>query len=410
MTDPLDVLREPVVPIDPDPDFAATLRARLERALALPRGVVPMTETPTRAAPTLIPYLAVPVGRGPEALDWYVAALGARRVGEPILMPDGKLGHAELDFGGATVYLAEEFPDIGHVAAGPAGSPVGLWLTVPDAAEAARRAIDGGATLRGPIADHHGHRNAEVRDPFGHRWMLQTPLAAVPDAWQQGDVGYAWLTAPDPDRAAEFYAAVLGWQYTPGHAAGGRDVEGRAVPLGIGAGTPGLQVSWVADDVAAAVVRVRDAGGTATDPEDRPYGPAADCVDDQGVPFSLHGSGGPGRTPANGAAPGDLSYLTLEVVDSTRFRGFFGSVLGLGFEPGRVEDGWAVPGVAPMTGLQGGHPAYTAVPMWRVADVAAAVEQVRAHGGTATDPERQPYGTTSECTDDQGIRFYLGDS
>ena len=31
-------------------------------------------------------------------------------------------------------------------------------------------------------------------------------------------------------------------------------------------------------------------------------------------------------------------------------------------------------------------------------------------GGTATDPERQPYGTTSECTDDQGVRFYLGDA
>ena len=36
MTDPFDALREPVVPTDPDPDFAASLRARIERALALP--------------------------------------------------------------------------------------------------------------------------------------------------------------------------------------------------------------------------------------------------------------------------------------------------------------------------------------------------------------------------------------
>jgi uncharacterized protein len=50
------------------------------------------------------------------------------------------------------------------------------------------------------------------------------------------------------------------------------------------------------------------------------------------------------------------------------------------------------------------------VPMWKVDDVAAAVERVRAAGGTATDPERQPYGTTSEATDDQGVRFYLGDA
>ena len=50
------------------------------------------------------------------------------------------------------------------------------------------------------------------------------------------------------------------------------------------------------------------------------------------------------------------------------------------------------------------------VPMWKVDDVAAAVERVRAAGGTATDPERQPYGTTAEGTDDQGVRFYLGDA
>ena len=47
--------------------------------------------------------------------------------------------------------------------------------------------------------------------------------------------------------------------------------------------------------------------------------------------------------------------------------------------------------------------------MFAVDDIAAAVERVRAAGGTATDPERQPYGTTSDCTDDQGLRFYLGE-
>jgi predicted enzyme related to lactoylglutathione lyase len=105
-----------------------------------------------------------------------------------------------------------------------------------------------------------------------------------------------------------------------------------------------------------------------------------------------------------------LSYLTLEVVDSARFREFYGVVLGLRFEPGRIEDGWAVPGIAPMTGLSGGHAVAAVVPMWKVDDVAAAVERVRAAGGTATDPERQPYGTTAQGTDDQGVRFYLGDA
>ena len=48
--------------------------------------------------------------------------------------------------------------------------------------------------------------------------------------------------------------------------------------------------------------------------------------------------------------------------------------------------------------------------MWTVPDVPRAVEAVRRNGGTATDPEQQPYGVSSECVDDQGMRFYLGES
>jgi predicted enzyme related to lactoylglutathione lyase len=137
----------------------------------------------------------------------------------------------------------------------------------------------------------------------------------------------------------------------------------------------------------------------------------ADCVDDQGMPFALVGSEGgpaaPGRTP--GAHHGDLTYITMEVVDSARARAFYSSVLGWRFSPGRVEDGWGVEDVAPMVGMAGGQAVATIVPMYRVDDIATAVERVRAAGGTATDPERQPYGVSSVGTDDQGTRFYLGE-
>jgi predicted enzyme related to lactoylglutathione lyase len=45
--------------------------------------------------------------------------------------------------------------------------------------------------------------------------------------------------------------------------------------------------------------------------------------------------------------------------------------------------------------------------VWRVADVAAAVAQVRAAGGTSTEPHREPYGVIAECTDHQGTRFSI---
>lgn len=473
MTDPFDALRAPVVPIDPDPDFAATLRARLERALALPRGVA-MTDAATETARTqaeagatdrtaasatdsagadsagvagagaltsagagaaapggaggsvpgragestpgsvgrvpgarvgaAVPYLVLPAGRGREALDWYVEVLGARLTDDVVVMPDGVLGHAELEVAGGSLFAAEEFPDMGLVAPAPGVVSITLVVTVPDSADVMRRAVDRGATMPRGLADQYGVRTATIVDPFGHRWLLQTPLELVPQVEQPGDVGYAWLTAPDPDRAAAFYSAVLGWDYSPGHAVGGRNVEGQSMPLGIGAGEPGFHLSYAVADVAAAVDRVRSAGGTAAEPEQRPYGPAADCTDDQGVAFSLHAAGARPRVPVNGDRDGDLSYLTLEVVDVERARAFYGAVLGWVFEAGTPQ------GVVPMTGMHGGNPVHTAVPMWKVADVAAAVERVRAAGGTATDPELRPYGTTSDCTDDQGLRFYLGDS
>jgi predicted enzyme related to lactoylglutathione lyase len=413
MTDPFDALREPVVPTDPDPDFAASLRARIERALALPRGVAVTAlqeQTTIAAQGAAIPYLAVAVGSGRQALDWYVEVLGARLAGEPITMDDGRVGHAELAVSGGTLYLSEEFPEIGVVAPSPAGTPVSLSLQVPDVAETMRRAIDSGGTMPRAMYDDYGSRNVTIVDPFGHRWLLHTPLDLLTEADRQGDVGYAWLTVPDPDRAAAFYAAVLGWEYAPGHAEGGRQVAGQSLSMGIGRGQPGWHLSYAVDDVAAAVERARAAGGTATEPEDRPYGTAADGVDDQGTVFALHRSGSGPRSPENGARQGDLSYVTLEVVDSTRFRTFYGQVLGWTFTSGTVEDGWSVQGVSPMTGMHGGKTADTIVPMWKVDDVAAAVERVRAAGGTATEPERQPYGITSEGTDDQGVRFYLGDA
>ncbi len=54
------------------------------------------------------------------------------------------------------------------------------------------------------------------------------------------------------------------------------------------------------------------------------------------------------------------------------------------------------------------HP--VTVPMWTVADIDAAVARVREAGGTVIDePSQQSYGTSAQCTDDQGTRFYLGE-
>ena len=45
--------------------------------------------------------------------------------------------------------------------------------------------------------------------------------------------------------------------------------------------------------------------------------------------------------------------------------------------------------------------------MYRVNDIAGAVERVRSAGGDAADPQPQPYGLLADCTDDQGTPFHL---
>jgi predicted enzyme related to lactoylglutathione lyase len=240
------------------------------------------------------------------------------------------------------------------------------------------------------------------------------PAGAAPP--RQGDISYALLWVPDVARAAAFYGAVLGLEYEPGHDSRGRQAPGLAPPQGLWEhpALVALFCSYVVDDIPAAVAQVRAAGGQAEEPVRRQYGLAADCVDTDGMRFALHQpraaapvAAGP---PASAAAghDGDLVYVTLEVPDAARTLEFYCSVLGWRSYPGRTPGGWQVEGTTPMIGVSGGHSVPTAVPVWQVTDLAAAVARARAAGGTSTEPHREPYGLMAECTDDQGCRFSLG--
>ena len=96
----------------------------------------------------LVPYLAVRDARA--ALAWYADAFGAHRR-RPLLMDGDRIGHAELEVAGATVYLADEYPEHGAGRTGAtAGSASPCTSSVPDvdAAVDAGRAV--GATRRAP--------------------------------------------------------------------------------------------------------------------------------------------------------------------------------------------------------------------------------------------------------------------
>ena len=122
----------------------------------------------------LTPYLAVRDARA--AIDWYVEHLGAEVTYEPIVMPDGRIGHTELTLDGARWMMADEHPELRVEAPDPGrGAAVTLHLTADDVDGVVERVVAAGATLdRGP-EDNPAGRVAVFRDPFGHRWFLERP-------------------------------------------------------------------------------------------------------------------------------------------------------------------------------------------------------------------------------------------
>jgi uncharacterized glyoxalase superfamily protein PhnB len=300
MTDPFEALREPVRPADPDPGFAERLRTRLTREVFAHSGGTMSQQTAAARAerapawpPTLTPYIIVSDAR--RAMDWYIEVFGAQRRGEPHINADGTIGHAEVGIGDAVLMFAEAsdlWPDVPVRAPDRSGSPAAfshtLHLQVDDVDASTERARLGGASVEREPTDQPYGRGAVIVDPFGHRWMLLRPPAGA-TRLRQGDVANVMMLAPDPDRAKEFYQAVLQVPFSPGHPGTWRTGETQP-PLGIGpdaAAEPAVRLSYRVDDIAAAVDRVRAAGGRAGTPQRRPFGLHAECADDQGGTFYL---------------------------------------------------------------------------------------------------------------------------
>lgn len=423
MTDPFRVLTAEDLPVQPDPGFAAQLRARLESALSLPNrtGDIVMSGTDTAIAElnepavepdaahsqsAVLPYLAVADTRA--AIDWYIDVFGASLAGEPYEMDDGRIGHAELRIRAATLYLADEYPEIGLKAPSPQAVSVSLMLPVPDTDSTLARARDRGATVQREPYENYGARSAAIVDPFGHRWMLTGPVTGAPVPIQHGDIGYVSVWTPDANRAAAFYGHVLRWNYDPAT----HQVTNTTQRIGIHSvdAPPTLFCCYAVDDLEGARDSIVDGGGTVDELEHFDFGTLSGATDSQGRSFGVFApNAGEPRPELNGSGPGELSYITYEVPDSNAFKAFYSRVLFWTFAPGRIEDGWQVNDTHPMGGVAGGSPRPVAVPMWTVENINAAVTRVREAGGTViAEPSQQPYGQSAECTDDQGSRFYLG--
>ena len=114
------------------------------------------------------------VDRGATAIDFYIAAYGAKvlhRVG------DGEDVVAQLAIDGAAFWITAVGTSADRlVPKALGGATCRVLLVVEDPDSVFSQAVAAGATAKDAVADEHGWRVGRVVDPFGHEWEIGTPL------------------------------------------------------------------------------------------------------------------------------------------------------------------------------------------------------------------------------------------
>jgi PhnB protein len=127
---------------------------------------------------SVTPYLNV--ADAGAALDFYQKAFGVL-VREVMPGADGKVIHAEFQFGDSVLMLGQAMPSAGypdpkHLG----GSPITLYCYVDDVDTAFAKALSAGATQLEPVSlQFYGDKRGTLSDPFGHRWSLATHVEDV---------------------------------------------------------------------------------------------------------------------------------------------------------------------------------------------------------------------------------------
>ncbi len=115
------------------------------------------------------------VSNAGKAADFYKKAFGASEAMR--LRPDdkGRYLHIHLVINGGSVMLTDAFPDHGHPLE-TLGAFM-LHLQVDDVDAWWKRAVEAGAKVLLPVSEMFwGDRYGQLRDPFGIKWSIATPI------------------------------------------------------------------------------------------------------------------------------------------------------------------------------------------------------------------------------------------
>jgi PhnB protein len=138
------------------------------------------------------PYITVKGAA--RAIDFYKHVFGAVESGARYTEPGGRVGHAEIEINGSRIMLSDEHPEIEVLSPESlGGTPTMFHLHVADAGAVVARAAAAGATVQRAVQDQpYGERSGTIKDPFGHRWMIATPIEEVSKEELQQRLGAAY--------------------------------------------------------------------------------------------------------------------------------------------------------------------------------------------------------------------------
>jgi uncharacterized protein len=169
------------------------------------------------------------------------------------------------------------------------------YVAVEDVDALAPKVLElGGEVLAHPFDVMQSGRMTALRDPTGaalHLWQAREQVGAgrVNDP---GCMVWNELATPDPARARDFFAELLGWTVEPEESGYGVIKAGGALNGGIRPPQDGEPTHWLvyftAESMDDTLKTIKDAGGSViTGPMPTPVGRVAAVSDPQGAAFAL---------------------------------------------------------------------------------------------------------------------------
>lgn len=129
----------------------------------------------TTPKPHFAPQLYIK--NGTRDISFYEKAFGAIELLR-FSNDDGSIHVAELSIDGAIFHLHEETANTAHFTPQKYnGTTVLIGLFVTDVDAVVAKATEAGAIVLSPAESYdYGYRQAEMKDPFGHEWLIEMKI------------------------------------------------------------------------------------------------------------------------------------------------------------------------------------------------------------------------------------------